>query len=229
MLCYINCSRSLGLIALVASVTCFVTDSVRAGVVLRSVNVTLDASQIQSFGLDLDQNGTVDFTLSSAFVPDPLLPVGFNVVDFPFGSNNGAVIDGPTGDGFPTLSRLQIGDVVSAASLFTLPSIDQGNLTFFSAFDPPSGNFEEKTGFVGLRFDRPNGTTFGFAEITVNSSRAAINPLGLTIGLVGYNDIAGAAVTVSAVPEPSSLSMMGVGLGGLLFAFRRKFRGLRRA
>lgn len=219
-----NILRSLGVITLMASIT-FASTTASAGLVLRNVDVTLDASQLQSFDLDLDLNGTVDFRFTSAFVPDPLFPVGFNVVDFPFGSNNGVVIDGVVADGFPTISRLQLGDVVSGASLFSTASIDQGNLSFFTAFDPPSGNFEEKTGFVGLRFDRPNGTTFGFAEITVNSSLAPINPLGLTIGLVGYNDVAGAGVTISAVPEPSSLSMACIGLGGFLFALRRRLSG----
>jgi PEP-CTERM motif len=214
--------RSVGVVTMVANAVFILMNTANAGVVFRNVNVTLDATQIESFDLDVDLNGSIDFRLTSAFVPDPAFPIGFNVIDFPLGTNNGVVIDGVVADGFPTVSRLQLGGIVSGASLFSFPSIDQGNLSFFTAFDPPSGNFEEKTGYIGLRFERPNGLSFGFAEITVNSSMASLNPLGLTIGQVGYEEVAGAGVTISAVPEPSSLSLMGLGMVGLIFSFRRK-------
>lgn len=192
---------------------------VLAGLVFRNLNVTLDASLLSSYDLDVDLDGMTDFTFTSAFVPDPTLPVGFNVVDFPFASNNSVVIDAQTTDGFPTVSRLSLGNIVSNTSLFSSPSIDQGNLSFFTAFDPPSGNFEGRTGYVGLRFDRLGGTTFGFAEILVNAMNAPVNPLGLTIRSVAYNDVPGESATISAVPEPSSLVLAGISLG-LCVAFR---------
>ncbi|MCC6509140.1 MAG: hypothetical protein IT423_08540 [Pirellulaceae bacterium] len=155
--------------------------------------------------MDLDVNGTVDFTFTSAFVPDPAFSVGFNTIDFPFSSNNGVVIDALTVDGFPTVTRLILGDTVASNHLFSSASFDQGNLTFFTPFDPPSGNFAGQSGFVGLRFNRGGGTAFGFAQISVNAINAQENPLGLTIGIVGYNDTLGAPASITVVPEPSTL------------------------
>ena len=62
---------------------------------------------------------------------------------------------------------------------------------------------------------------FGFAEVTVNDLNAPDNPLGLTIGTVGFNDVPGQPVEISAVPEPSSLLLFGIGWLGFLSAFRK--------
>ncbi len=202
-----------------------VQPSAQAGLVFRDLNVTLDASMVSQYDLDVDLDGTIDFKFTSAFLPDPTLPVGFNVIDFPFASNNGVVIDAQTGDGFPSASRLVIGNVVSSASLFSFPS-DQGNLSFFASMDPPSGNFEGRTGYIGLKFDRLGGTAFGFAEISVNAMDAAVNPLGLTLRNVAFNDSLGEFATISAVPEPSSITLAGLSLG-LLAAFRRRTKRAR--
>ena len=143
-------------------------------------------------------------------------------MDFPFGSNNGVVIDRLTADGFPTASRLGSGATVSSANIFSSASFDQANLFFSTSFDPPSGNFGGRTGFLGLRFDRAGDTVFGFAEVTVNALTAPVNPSGLTIGRVGFNNVAGQAVTINAVPEPAMLALLGIGGFGLFGARRRK-------
>ncbi len=223
MFAAIKNSICLGACVLALSAFTIASRPAYAGLVYRDVNVTLDASLASSYDLDVDLNGTTDFTFTSAFIPDPTLPVGFNVIDFPFASNNGVVIDAPTGDGFPTVSRLSVGNTVSSASVFSSATNDQGNLSFFTPFDPPSGNFEGRTGYVGLRFDRLGGTAFGFAEVSVNAMNAAVNPLGLTIRNVTYNDTLGAFATISAVPEPSSMALAGVSLGLFgVFQMRRK-------
>lgn len=185
-----------------------------ASFVTRNVNVTLNAANFDSYNLDVDNNGTTDFKFTAALALDPDLSVGFDVVDFPFGSNNGVVIDGSVSNGFPTATRLAADNRVSAANTFSSASFDQGNLFFFTSFDPPSGNFEGRMGFLGLRFDRPEGTVFGFAQITVNSRTALVNPLGLTIGTVGYETVPGQPVTIP-VPEPGSMLAMLIGLCGL--------------
>ena len=190
------------------------------GLMTRNVNVTLNAGNIDSYELDVNLDGTTDFTFTAALVLDPNLSVGFDVVDFPFGGNNGVVIDTPTINGFPTASRLAVGDTVSAANVFSLASFDQGNLFFFTTFDPPSGNFEGKTGYLGLRFDGPGGIFYGFAQITVNALNAPINPLGLTIGTVGFETVAGQPVQIT--PEPTSLTL--VGIGGIVLLVARRWR-----
>ena len=193
-----------------------------AALITRNVNVTLNAGNIESFDLDVDLNGTVDFTFNAGLVLDPVVSVGFDTVDFPFGSNNGVVIDSATSDGFPTASRLAPGATISSANIFSSASFDQGNLFFFTSFDPPSGNFGGQTGFLGLRFDRAGGPVFGFAQITVNELAASVNPLGLTIGVVGFENVAGQAVRISVVPEPASLALLSACGLGLLVACRRR-------
>jgi hypothetical protein len=191
-----------------------------AAPIVRNVNVTLNASKFEDYNLDVNLDGKTDFSFFSFLEPGF---AGGAVVDFPFGTSNGVVIDFPTPDGFPTASRLTEGDVVSAASTFSFPGFDQGNLAFFTLFDPLSGNFPGKTGFIGLRFDTAGGTVYGFAEITVNALSAANNPLGLTIGRVGYETVPGRPITV-AVPEPGSAAVAAILLGGLAVARRRLVR-----
>lgn len=211
-----NCSRrvraQIGVngLAIVVAVGLAAADFARGAVITRDVNVTLIAENIESYDLDVDLDGATDFTFTAALVLDPVVSVGFDVVDFPFASNNGVVIEAFTGDGFPTASLLGPGDTVSSSNLFASASFDQGNLFFFTSFDPPTGNFEGRTGFLGLRFDRPSGIAFGFAQITVNPLNSPDNPLGLTIGVVGYEDVPGQAATI--VPEPGSLLLMGLGV-----------------
>lgn len=118
--------------------------SAQAGLMTHDVNVTLNAGNIESYSLDVNLDGKTDFTFTAALVLDPILSVGFDQVEFPFG-NNGVVIDKATSDGFPTASRLAVGDTVSAANTFSSSS-DKGNLFFFTSFDPPSGNFGGHTG-----------------------------------------------------------------------------------
>ena len=200
------------------------TQPALATVVTRQANVTLNALNIESYDLDVNLDGRNDFTFTAALVLDPILSVGFAVVDFPFASGNGVVIDASTGDGFPAARRLAAGNTVSASNTYSGPN-DQGNLFFFTTFDPPSGNFGEKTGFLGLRFDTAGGTHYGFAEVTVNSINALNNPLGLTLGLIGYNDTPGQPVQIAAVPEPAGLPLFGIGALGLMAALRKGRRG----
>ncbi len=192
---------------------------VQAGLISREVNVTLSAANFETYDLDLDLNGTTDFTFTAAYAPDPSLAVGFDTIDFAFGSNNAAVIDSATGDGFPSVTRLNVGDTISSGSTFSGPN-DQGNLYFFISTDlpPTTGNFGGQTGFVGLRFDTPGGINFGFAQVSVKDLGDPSNPFDLTIGTVGYNDVAGQAAAV-AVPEPASVAILA--FGGFVFATSR--------
>jgi hypothetical protein len=190
-----------------AGIACLISGrSANAALVTRNVNTTLIATNLVSYNLDVDQNGTTDLTFDADYVPDPVLSVGFDQIEFPFGSSNGVVVDAATGDGFPTVSLLGPGSVVSAASVFS-SSNDKGDLYYNDTVDPVTGNFAGKTGYVGFRFTTPAGLSYGYAQVTVDSINDPTNPLGLTIGSVTYNTTPNQPVTV---PEPGSIAAMGL-------------------
>ena len=183
--------------------------SADAALVTRNVGVTLAAATLDTYALDVDGNGSTDFTFETAYVPDPVLTVGFDQIRSAFGSNNGLVIDTQTDDGFPPTSRLAAGQTVSSASLFSTPS-DDADLFFTDTLDPNTGNFNGQTGFVGFRFDGTGGVHYGYVQVTVKGLTDATSPLDLTIGRVGYDDVAGTAVAAGALPEPAGLATLGI-------------------
>lgn len=196
-----------------------------AAVIARDLNVTLDASSLQTFNLDVDLNGSTDFTFNTSFAAGPPAS-GSAVVSVPLGSfSNGVLIDTQTGDGFPPASRLGVGALIGPGGLFS-DVFDQANL--FSLIFGPEGNFGDQSGFIGLRFDSAGGPLFGFAQISVNGL-ASSDAFDLTIGAVGFNDIAGQAfavpsAVVAVVPTPGSLSLLALAGFGLLVATGRRGR-----
>jgi hypothetical protein len=180
-----------------------------SAVITRYVGETVTAANVASYNLDVNQDGTTDFTFDAAYVPDPVLTVGFDQIDFPFASTNGAVIDKQTGDGFPPTSLLAPGAVISSSSLFCL-SGDKADLFYDDTVDPITRNFGGQTGYVGFQFNASDGTHYGYAQVTVNDLNAAVNPLDLTIGTVAYESTPGTAITIASVPEPVSLAAVGV-------------------
>lgn len=192
--------------------------SAEAALITRNLNVTLDASAFQTFNLDLDGNNTTDFTFKTSFDPGPPA-FGSAVVEVPLGSiSNGVLIDTQTGDGFPPASRLGVGSLVGPGALFS-DVFDQANL--FSLIFGPEGNFGGESGFIGLRFDAEGGPLFGFAQISVNGL-GSTDPFDLTIGTVGFNNVAGQfaipSAVVAVVPAPGSLSLLALAGFGLLVA-----------
>lgn len=175
----------------------------------------------QMFDLDVDQDGTTDFTFRSIIgIVDQPDFASFADVKPPFAAINGLVIDSFTGDGFPTASRLQLGTVVSPASLFS-GNNDLANLSSQFFPDPPTGNFQGQSGYVGFQFQNFGGIHYGFAQITVNDLFAAQDPLAVTIGAVGYESIAGLPVVVG-VPEPATAVLTGLSAAGMLAVSRRR-------
>jgi len=185
-------------------------------VVTRYIGVTLNAFNGEDYNLDVDGDGTTDFTIQTAYVPDPTLTVGFDQFVFPFGGSNGVVIDTQTNDGFPPVSLLTPGNTISSASLFCL-SGDDADLYFDDTIDPITGNFGGNSGDVGFRFTNASGIHYGYVQISVDSLNDPNTPFNLTIGNVSYDNVAGEAIQIPSVPEPASMATLGfVGVGGLM-------------
>lgn len=196
--------------------------SAHSTVVVRTVGVTLNSATLDSYDLDVELNGTTDFSFDSAFSSDPFFGVlGFAQITLPFASSNAFVVDSGAGSSFALVSRLLAGASVSGASMFSALG-DPGDLAS-EFFAPSTGNFFGQTGFVGLRFVGDNGSLFGFAEITVDGPNAS-NPYSLTIGRVGY-ETDGSAVQIpgaNVVPEPGSLALLAAAGIGFLATRRRR-------
>ena len=208
------------LLTLAVGAVCGGNQQAKSAVNTRYLGYTVSAANVASYNLDVDQNGTTDFTFQAAYVPDPVLTVGFDQIEFPFGGGNGVVIDTQTNDGFPPTSLLKSGAMISSASLFCL-SGDDADLFYDDTLDPTTGNFGGQTGYVGFRFTAADGTHYGYAQVTVKSLNSAVNPLDLTIGTVAYNTTPGQAITISSVPEPMSAAIMGAAGVGILLRRRR--------
>ena len=214
-------------VAQVAVATALTASSAaHAAVVTRQVNVTVSAdpnAATNSYNLDVNADGTPDFTFTTVIgdTTDPTF-ASFAQVTTPFASANGEVVDAATADGFPTISLLVAGNTVGPAQAYSSAG-DNGNLFEVDAFDPPSGHYNASSGYVGLRFVTGGAVNYGYAYVTVNGLFAPTNPLDLTIGQVGYETVAGQAITLpsAAVPEPVGLAVVATAALGLRRRSRR--------
>lgn len=199
-------------------------DTIQGELIVRMVNQLVTAipdGPNQMFDLDIDQNGTTDLTFRSIIgLPEDPTFASFADIVPPFATINGVVIDSATGDGFPTISRLGLGDTISSARLFS-GNNDFGNLSSQFSPDAATGNFQNQTGYIGLRFERMGETYYGFAQITVNDLQASQDPLAILISKVGFETVAGMGATI--VPEPGALSLLATAfaIGLATFACRR--------
>ena len=82
---------SLGVATVVTAVGAL-APAAPAAVVAHAVNVTLNATALSSYNLDVNQDGTTDFTIDASYAPDPTFPLGFDTLNFPSGTSNAAVI-----------------------------------------------------------------------------------------------------------------------------------------
>ncbi len=180
-----------------------------ASVVTRQVNAMLTATPDgpnNDYALDVNQDGVSDFTFQT-IIADPADPglAAFAQILIPFGTINGEASDSAVGSGFAIVSKLAPGGIVGPASTFSGIN-DNGGLFLIDFTDPASGNFNNASGYVGLKFASGADTLYGFAYVTVNDLFAATNPLAITIGQVGFETTPGLAITLPpvAVPEPVS-------------------------
>ncbi len=117
---------------------------------------------------------------------------------------------------------MQTGSTTQVANL-SLGSVVPGAATFGSgsstAANAAQWNLNSSNNYFGFRFVNETGTTthYGFAQLQIG---AAITDR--TIIALGYETTPLTAVTVSAVPEPTTYGLMGLGIAGVLLAARRR-------
>jgi hypothetical protein len=162
-----------------------------------------------SFGLDLNDDDTVDFTITHVFGVS--LPFLFGDLSVTGTGTNGVV-------GFYD----SVGERTFASALDGSQVI-AGNLTFQSNAEMASASKKIKVDedvdgpwagannkFLGLRFDIGGSDHFGWARLSVGEDASA------TIHDWAYESVAGASIhALAAVPESGSLGVLAMGALGV--------------
>jgi len=161
-----------------------------------------------SYDLDLNNDGTTDFVLSSDNPGAWLTPQG----------NNRVVVDGSF-----LVGALNQGEQISS-SLNPVYQWYGGNATLGAQaiFDGQyfyAGNFSAKDAFIGLEFQAGGNNYFGWMEVTNDFNIAA----GQVIGWA-YETIPNTPILAGQVPEPSSVALFILGGAAMLCrSSRRRF------
>jgi hypothetical protein len=172
-----------------------------------------------------------NFTFSASAIP-PSTPVlaagGIDVKEFHAGTENGLEFSGPLFAPAGTIVDYAISYVVTAPKGFVI-----NDAVLAATYNIPSGS----TGSVVIGetlLNPANGSGIGSLSLTSPDFSTSINFAGVTSILVKKDILLvggslGAGVSFidqgfsSAVPEPASMSLMGIGMAGF-FAYRRLFK-----
>ena len=209
-------SHKLNATALAIGASLGMTGTADAEVVYVDVDPDLSASSwgdgTKSFTLDVDGNGTTDFSFSHYFRPQGYCGYGCYITHFgdsdvtSFGSNG--VIGSPQADG----SAIDGGDNFAGGKqqLF--------DVYYYSSWGPWKGT---SLGYLGFKFDIDGANHYGWAQLSVSQYNGAVS-----LRDYAYNTTAGAGVFAgSKVPLPAAAPLLGAALGSLgVTAFRRRKR-----
>ncbi len=175
------------------------------------MSISPGIGDLPSYGIDLNGDGLVDFTLSSSYLYQGFVitPTGNNavlsyVVDS-FGSSFAANLSPGTLVG----PQSSLSPVWQQTIVFPTGTIYPVITAGYS--DGVYGQFAGAAGFVGLQFMVGNETHYGFLQI---DCLGYAGDGGFYEGY-GWNTTPGAPITTTFVPEPGNWALLGLGAATL--------------
>lgn len=180
--------------------------------------------------IDVDGNGTVDFTFGSAFsgvglrteranraiihtTPPP--DIGGSLQPLPSGYQVGSILGSANGIEVAWISSDPVGGYVDPAELAFINIVLVVSTGSASAF--PEWGLRAP---VGIEFEIDGNIHYGYLDITAGKGYA-----GITLHGWAYETEPGMPILAALVPEPSHTLMVGVGLLSLIARRKRNKEG----
>lgn len=182
---------------------------------------TVSSDSNPTFNLDMDGDGTIDFTFTAGLISDTVTP----------GTGNGYVVTPPSTDPTP----LSAGTSIDSSDTFqTGQGVLQNTKQKSFPFDKQKGPWDTSGGFqyLGVEFYigavNPADLHYGWINLSActpdkKTGCSSTTDAGvIQINGFAYNTVAGQPINAGAVPEPSMLPLLALGAAGLAaLRFRR--------